>query len=532
MSRFSRDILPNPVLFNSYSFLFLFLPVCVIGYYAIGRRYQLEAALHWLTLCSFFFYGWWNPAYLALIIFSMGFNFALGRVLLPEARPPLFPRKAWLVFGIATNLLLIAWFKYAGFLTLTLNSLAGTDYNLGHIILPLGISFFTFTQIAFLVDVYRGIARENNLVHYFLFVTYFPHLVAGTIVHYKEIIPEFLKQKEFRLRHEDLALGLTVFIVGLFKKVVLADGISPFVAPVFDAASHGVALTFFEGWGAALAYTLQLYFDFSGYSDMAIGLALLFGVCLPINFFSPYRSRNIIEFWRRWHISLSRFLRDYLYIALGGNRFGTLMRYRNLMITMLLGGLWHGAAWSFVFWGGLHGVYLVICHAWTALVDNYKNLPRLKLLMAPIAWTLTFLAVVIAWVFFRASSFGAALDILAAMFGLHGIVLHPETSPTLLHWLQLTHIAFERSVYATRYLNADVILWILWLLAFALLLPNIYQMTAQERPARDQSKLIDENPDAHLVYALYWRWVCVMVVMATVALVNMNKVSEFLYFQF
>ena len=301
-------------------------------------------------------------------------------------------------------------FKYAGFFAATGATLLGSPKPDLGIILPLGISFFTFTQIAFLVDAYRGDVRSRRLDSYGLFVSFFPHLIAGPILHHGEMIPQFERKGAFRFDWENIAVGLTIFAIGLFKKVILADGMAPLVKPAFDAAAAGQMVTPDLAWLAALAYTLQLYFDFSGYSDMAIGLSRMIGVQLPINFDSPYKATSAIAFWRRWHMTLSRFLRDYLYFPLGGNRLGPRRRYLNLMIVMLLGGLWHGAGWTFVVWGGLHGLYLVINHLWRGRLGA-RRMP------AALARLLTFLAVLFAWVVFRAADLPAALRLWSAMLG-------------------------------------------------------------------------------------------------------------------
>jgi alginate O-acetyltransferase complex protein AlgI len=339
---------------------------------------------------------------------------------------------AVLVFALAVDLSLLGYFKYANFFIGATNDLAGTSFAPEAIVLPLGISFFTFTQITFLVDVYRGIAREYNFIHYLLFVTYFPHLIAGPVLHHKQMMPQFADPKTYRWSTDGIANGLTVFAIGLAKKVVLADSLATFARPVFDAVEKGVSVSFFEAWGGALAYTFQLYFDFSGYSDMAIGLSLLFGVTLPVNFCSPYKAHSIAEFWRRWHMTLSQFLREYLYIPLGGNRYGVLRRNLNLMITMLLGGLWHGAAWTFVVWGGLHGAFLVVNHGWSGLVERL-NLPfRGESGVARFfAICLTFFCVVAAWVVFRAQSLHGAAAIFAGMAGLNGYVLPEQVAAML-----------------------------------------------------------------------------------------------------
>jgi alginate O-acetyltransferase complex protein AlgI len=334
------------MLFNSFGFLFMYLPVVLAGHLALARWSPRWTAA-WLALASLFFYGYWDARYLPLLMASIIFNFWTARRMTASTAH----RKRWLVFALAANLALLGYYKYANFLL-------WQDWA---IVLPVGISFFTFTQIAFLVDCYRASAGEYRLVHYILFVSYFPHLIAGPVLHHKEMMPQFDRQPQPDTA--DFAVGLSIFVVGLAKKVLLADPISVLVGPVFTLGAQPQLV---EAWIGALAYSFQLYFDFSGYSDMAIGLSRMLGVKLPLNFNSPYRAANISEFWRRWHMTLSRFLRDYLYVPLGGNRDGARRRYRNLMLTMLLGGLWHGAGWTFVVWGGLHGVYLVLHHGWQA----------------------------------------------------------------------------------------------------------------------------------------------------------------------
>jgi D-alanyl-lipoteichoic acid acyltransferase DltB (MBOAT superfamily) len=419
------------MLFNSWQFILLFLPITVFIFYQIGKLGKPNLAIFWLMVASLFFYGWWNPPYLILLLFSIVFNYTFGCLL--SAFTIKHQRNKWtLALGVAVNLALLIYFKYANFFIVNINDVLGTNFNLYKIILPLGISFFTFQQIAYLVDAYRGETKEYSFMQYTLFVSFFPQLIAGPIVHHKEIIPQFKNKSILRFNPENLAVGLTIFCIGLGKKLLLADYIALFATPVFNAAANDVSITFLEAWTGALAYTFQLYFDFSGYSDMAIGAARMVGVKLPLNFDSPYKSMNIIEFWRRWHITLSNFLRDYLYIPLGGNRKGKLRRYINLMITMLLGGLWHGAGWTFVFWGGLHGFYLCLNHLWheilRALGHDWKKSPWWS---RGLGCLVTFLAVVIAWVFFRADNMSTAILMLKSMVGVNGISLSPSVSPVV-----------------------------------------------------------------------------------------------------
>ena len=418
------------MLFNSPIFLFAYLPVTLLGFF-LAARLSAHLALTWLTAASVVFYGWWNIAWVPLMLASIGFNFVAARSLATRVagvrtRPfKGVSAKALLIGAIAIDLAALLYFKYAGFIVGTVAELVGSPLRWPAGELPLGISFFTFTQIAFLVDVYQRKAADFSPVRYGLFVTYFPHLIAGPILHHREMMPQFERADIFRFSAARLSDGMVMFILGLFKKAVLADALGGYASPAFAAAGTQ-ALSLFESWGAALSYALQIYFDFSGYSDMAIGLALMIGIQLPMNFHSPYKARNIADFWRRWHMTLSRFLRDYLYIPLGGNRDGLAHQQLNLMITMLLGGLWHGAGWTFVIWGGLHGLYLMVFHAWRRLRNAWGlegGSARLAMLCVPFAWLATFLLVVVAWVFFRAADLPAALSVLRGMAGHNGAQL-------------------------------------------------------------------------------------------------------------
>ncbi len=520
------------MLFNSYAFLFLFLPLTFAFFYLLGRTSRALAAL-WLFAASLFFYGWWNPAYVSLLLASILFNYAAGMALSRAHRSGNDGRKqAILILATAANLGLLSYYKYANFFVSNANALLGTAWQFETVILPLGISFFTFTQIAFLVDAYRGEVREGNFIHYGLFVTYFPHLIAGPVLHHKEMMPQFAQEKTYTLHWENISVGLTIFFIGLGKKVLLADGVAPYADPVFAAAARGETLTLVEAWCGALAYTLQLYFDFSGYSDMAIGLSRLFGVRLPLNFNSPYKAASIIEFWRRWHITLSRFLRDYLYIALGGNRKGPLRRYANLLATMLLGGMWHGAGWTFVVWGGLHGVYLIVNHAWIRLrAARFGDLParRPERLAAML---LTFLAVVVGWVFFRAENFSAALGMLEAMAGFNGAVV-PHTWPRLCGaclWVAQHKLGIDIAVGPTASgfdPLGDSLYWIAGLLAVAWLAPNTQEIMGKFKPALERI----ERP-GRPSWAPTTAWALLIGGVGTLSLLHLSRVSEFLYFQF
>jgi D-alanyl-lipoteichoic acid acyltransferase DltB (MBOAT superfamily) len=367
-----------------------------------------------------FFYGYWDVRFLPVIGISIVLNYFFGLRLIAEPLGSLRRKRIFLV-AIGANLVALGVFKYTNFFIGTVSWLTHghIHFHETSIVLPLGISFFTFTQIAYLADVFAGHPYEANFVKYSLFVTYFPHLVAGPILHHREMMPQFGAESSRRFSPERMAVGLTVFGIGLFKKVIIADGFSLIANPAFAAAAQN-HISAIDAWCGALAYSLQIYFDFSGYCDMAIGLSTMLGIVLPFNFDAPYKSLSIVEFWRRWHITLSRFLRDYLYVPLGGSRSGERRRYANLFTTMLLGGLWHGAGWTFVIWGALHGIFLIVNHGWMKLREGNSVVARIS--AAPgyplAALFLTQFSVVIAWVFFRADSFRAATRMLASMSGL------------------------------------------------------------------------------------------------------------------
>lgn len=493
-------------------------------------------AVAWLVAASIFFYGWWNPAYVSLILLSILFNYALG-VTLSNKKINRLNLKIVLFSGITANLGLLGYYKYANFFIANVALLADHQFNEQHVILPLAISFFTFQQIAYLVDAYQGGTREYNFLHYCLFVTFFPQLIAGPIVHHKEMLPQFFKEEIYKINYENLAVGLTIFFIGLFKKVVLADGIAVYSTPVFDAAASGYTLTFFEAWGGALSYTFQLYFDFSGYSDMAIGLARLFGIRLPLNFYSPYKATNIIDFWRRWHMTLSRFLRDYLYIPLGGNRNGSIRRFANIFITMVLGGLWHGAGWTFIAWGAFHGFFLISNHIWhycRNLIGH--DVGEETFWGSGMSRILTFTIVTIGWVFFRSASFGSAVDILKAMAGMNGFALLENylvylnqlgglgTKLLELGWQFDNQILFKGVRQVVFLFFLGLIVWFM---------PNTQQFMSNYKPVMDGYRMQSESRYMKLFQwrpsvtsALFSAFVTV------IALLSLTRVSEFLYFQF
>ncbi|MGB8516767.1 MAG: MBOAT family protein [Gallionella sp.] len=512
------------MLFNSYAFIIFYLPIVLLGFFALGKINRIGAAA-WLALASLFFYGYWNPFYVALLLASIMCNYGLG-MWIAKTRA-----KKILVLALAANLLLLGYYKYANFFVGSLNFAIGSSWHIDNIVLPLGISFFTFTQIAFLVDTYQGKVKEYSFIHYVLFVTYFPHLIAGPVLHHKEMMPQFAEARTYRFSYENLSVGLSIFFIGLFKKVILADGLAQYVGPVFAASTAGMHLSFIDAWGGALCYTLQLYFDFSGYSDMAIGLSRMFGVTLPLNFNSPYKSVSIIEFWRRWHMTLSRFLRDYLYIPLGGNRKSKAHRYLNLMITMLLGGLWHGAGWTFVLWGGLHGIYLVINHVWHSLRKKWGHDIKVPLSRPAHALSVlfTFVVVTVAWVIFRAENMASAGAILHAMAGINGVIL-PDTWLAKWggtgQWMAVHGVVFGAT---NNLIMGGAVNWIWISLLIVWFAPNTQQIMANYKPALD---VPSGNRAKRLLWQPTMRVAFLVWLLGFVALINLSQQSAFLYFQF
>jgi len=490
----------NAMLFNSYVFLFAFLPIALVGFFVLGGRELNRAAAAWLIGASLFFYGWWNPVYLPLIIGSVVFNYWAGVMIanaVSTGRSRRARRLLWV--GVSANLVLLGYCKYANFLVENANALLGTHWHLDTIALPLAISFFTFTQIAYLTDAFHGVTKNYDFLYYSLFVTFFPHLIAGPIVLYRKLMPQFARPVTYRFNPSNFAYGLTLSMMGLAKKVVIADQLAPVADHVFGCAAHGVSIGAVTAWVGAVAYSLQLYFDFSGYSDMAIGFARMFNTTFPVNFDSPYKARDIIDFWRRWHITLSTFLRDHLYIPLGGNRCGSLQRYKNLFVTMLLGGLWHGAGWTFVIWGGLHGLYLIVNHAWLHLAKSREWTATWP--MKTGGYLLTLIAIIVGWVFFRAGTVTNALSMISAMAGLRGgMEGHVITS--------------QRAAMLS--LSALI----------ALFAPNTNELFRLGEPARetfDQPKpLWILSPLTALITAF----------VTVVAVLHLSHISGFLYFQF
>lgn len=469
------------MLFNSYEFILLYLPITLILYYQLAKRISNSAAKNFLIFASLCFYSYWDISNLPILLTSILVNYLFGHLLSKNRS------KFILTAGIAFNLLFLGYFKYTDFILQNMNAFVRTSFELQSIVLPLGVSFFTFTQTAYLVDVYRGETKEYTKSDYLLFVTIFPHLIAGPILYHKDMVPQFSVAENYKLNYKNLTYGIVWFTIGLFKKVVIADKLAIWANQVFNNTTD---LTMLDAWGGALAYSLQLYFDFSGYSEMAIGLGLLFNYDLPLNFNLPYRTTSIIDFWRRWHMTLSAFLKNYLYIPLGGNRCNSHMR--NILITMFLGGLWHGAGWTFIFWGVLHGIFICINHLWR---KTNINLPKF------VNWLLTFNAVNLAWIFFRANSFESAMSIVKAMFDVSRFVL--PFNKHLVKFLEMSSIELTVLSFSD------------WLNIIIALLVSLIVIK--------KDKIENYNP---VIVA------CITSMIFVYSVINFNQKSEFLYFQF
>ncbi|PLY13699.1 MAG: membrane-bound O-acyltransferase family protein [Sulfurimonas sp.] len=460
------------MLFNSYEFIFLFLPILFFGYFFLTSKRLIIASKVWLVLGSLFFYSWWNPIYLPLILGSMTFNYLVGKSLGHKVTKPM------LILGIVGNVALLGYFKYADFFIENYNWVLGADANLLHLALPLAISYFTFQQIAFLVDSYRGETKEYNFLNYSMFITFFPQLLMGPIMHHKEIIPQFQERWKLVIRWENVSLGLFIFAIGLAKKTLLGDPLTDYAQNAFD---HAQDLSMIEAWYAAVSYVLSYYFDLSGYADMAIGIGKMFNINIPLNFNSPYKARNFAEYWQRWHMTLSRFLSDYVYKSLGGNKRVAWVMYLNIMITFFVSGFWHVAGWTFVVWGLLNGIFVVMAH----MMRKAKFEMNFY-----IAWGLMFLGVIITRVLFVSDNFSDAWYVTYTMFDISN--------------LRFTHMPYADKWFQTPYIIVGLIL--------ALFFKNSIEISKDFKP--------------NSIYLSY------TVILLTASLFTFSKAKEFLYFQF
>lgn len=521
------------MLFNSYMFIFLFLPLSLMGFYAIGRFYHRNMAFVWLGAASLFFYGWWNHRYIVLLLVSVIFNYAIGIFISKNIKNVC---RLWLIVGVIGNIFVLSYCKYSIFFIDTINVLFHADIVIGKVVLPLAISFFTFQQVAYLVDVYRGKTKEYDFLSYLTFVTFFPQLIAGPIVHHQQMMPQF-KGNKISCNKADLAVGLTIFFMGLFKKTIMADGIRPYADSLFDGAINGNSPLFFQSWGGVLAFSFQIYFDFSAYSDMALGVGRMFGVKLPLNFNSPYKASSIIDFWRRWHITLSLFLRDYLYIPLGGNKGCVLRRYFNLMIVMLLGGLWHGPSWTFIFWGGVHGFYLSVNHIWRSFVGARFRCDSQIVLVLIKCFSVgsTFMFVAFAWVLFRAENLDTAIIIYKGMFGLNGVSVHMPIALKLGAKDFFEKVGIIMPLDGARHL-AYTYLWLLVLSFYVWILPNISQIMKNYEPVCERFAKEEEAGaiivDKYLTWSPTNTWALFLALVTVLAVLGITKMNAFIYFNF
>lgn len=470
------------MLFNSFQFIFVFLPIVLLGYYLINQR---KLQLGFLFLSSLFFYAYWSHTYVFLLLFTVVLDFYIGQAIFKTTSA--YKRKVLLLTSLIANLSVLGFFKYYNFFTETLNGavhLFGGESIFPHLdlVLPIGISFYTFQSMSYVIDVYRRSASSHgSLLEFSSYVTLFPHQISGPLVRHNFIVPQLESPETYKFNYDNFWKGICFFVFGLSKKMLIADRIAEAIDPIISNIAQASNL---EATFAMLGYTVQLYYDFSGYSDMAVGLGLMMNIKFPANFNSPYKSKSITEFWKRWHITLSSWLKDYLYISLGGNRLGTIFTYRNLFLTMLIGGLWHGANWTFVLWGAIHGVALAV-----ERLFNDKKVDLLK--FSVLKWALTFFVVSIAWVFFRANSVSDGVLWLNKVF---------EWNSSFSTDLTFMPIKFRDKFYILASIG----------LVSALFAKNTWEMK----------------------FLPSWRNVFVVAILFVVCLMYMGEKSPFLYFQF
>jgi alginate O-acetyltransferase complex protein AlgI len=542
------------MLFNSYEFIFVFLPVALAAFFVLGTISRTWA-LSSIVVASLAFYTWWRPVNVLIILPAILVNFTVARTLqrlCTQDKGGL--SKAVLLFGVAFNVAFLGYFKYANFAAIVANDVFGRDLVLTQIILPLGISFITFQLIAFLVDVHGGRIESFSLRKFCLFVLFFPQLIAGPIVHYREMMPQF-DRASCRFDKQNVSVGLTLFAFGLFKKVVLADSIAPLITPIFNQAVSGAEISLLTAWTAAIGFTMQIYFDFSGYTDMALGIARFFGIRLPQNFNSPLRASSIIDFWLRWHMSLTRFLTAYIYNPLSlsltrrrlakgkavfGGRNTTLGAFLKLlmfptMFTMFISGVWHGAGYTFVFWGLLHGAYLTINHGWRQLGPKlWPDKQSYTRFMEPAGLMLTFICVAASMIVFRATTMDSAFNLLGGMIGLNGLALPTavlDRLGPLTGWLQQAGVArgLEAGLEVPK-----LMIWIPALTFIALACPNTLQLLARYEPALGVKAPPSDREAGRM--AIAWSaspaWAIVLSIVAAIGIFHLGGQSEFLYWQF
>jgi alginate O-acetyltransferase complex protein AlgI len=477
------------LLFNSYVFILMFFPIVFVGYFILLKLNLKSVAKGFLVLASLYFYGYWNVAYLPIILVSILVNFLIAYVINKENRS----KKAILIAGIIFNCGLLGYYKYSDFFLENVNTVLQTNFPLLQLALPLAISFFTFQQVAYLVDTYRGETKGYSFLDYIFFVTFFPQLIAGPIVHHSEIITQLQEPGKYKMNSANISKGLYIFAIGLFKKVIIAD---TFAIWATNGYNNVESLTLIDSWIATMSYTFQLYFDFSGYCDMAIGLALFFNLKLPMNFNSPYKAVNIQDFWRRWHITLNRFFTQYVYFPLGGSRVGKVRTYFNIFIIFFISGFWHGAGWTFIIWGTMHGLASIVYRAWSQLG---LKLPKV------IAWFITFLFVHLAWVYFRSPDVATAHTMISKMFNFTEL----QVPHRLAAIIENAGLSLQP---ATLFFDLKLVLVILVFLGVVVFMKNSIEKLN--------------------TFSLTVRNAAIISLVTVLSLLYLNRISEFLYFNF
>ena len=545
------------MLFNSYSFIFIFLPITFLGMLLLGSRSPSGAVL-WLGIASLVFYAFWNPIFVTLLLGSIIFNYVVARWIQKRRNIQLQNKLNYiLILAITLNIVLLGYFKYTNFFLSTIIEGAGGTFQPLDIIIPLGISFFTFTQIAFLIDVSRGFTSEHNFSRYLLFVTFFPYLIAGPVLHHKQMIPQFSDAKNFRFNQENVCAGISIFIIGLAKKIFLADNLGEIANPFFDTQHTDHPIQLVEAWVGAISYTLQLYFDFSAYSDMAVGLSLIFNLRLPLNFNSPFKASSVIEFWQRWHMSLTKYIGEYLYTPISlklmrqglGRAYILEVLYTLILptlITFFIIGLWHGANWTYVMFGVVHGIFLVINHLYRAFkkkVGWRKKPNKFNIFCSTV---LTYIVVVIAFVFFRADSLSSAYEICLAMFGFHGISLPATVAhffSAIPHQVGFFILSFDGVLPSKLFTSPNWYVFGLLLVGQCIVwfLPNVHQIMLTQkivcedlgdRPAIKRPTSLGKLNWLIWKPNLQWGIVLGTVFFVIVLVLASNKPSTFLYYQF
>lgn len=487
------------MLFNSLEYILLFLPLTIVIYFILNHRGQASTARVWLLLCSLYYYSYWNIAYLPLLLGSILVNFGLGWALNnPGGMLKKVPRLAILWCGILFNVGLLGYFKYTDFFISTINSTFDARIGLMEIALPLGISYFTFIQISYLTAVYRGLSKETNILNYGLYVSFFPQVMSGPIVYHGEMMPQFTDPKNRRINYDNIMKGVLIFSIGLFKKTVIADNLALWAVQGFDQAQ---SLNFFEAWFTSLSYTFQLYNDFSGYIDMANGVALMLNIHLPLNFNSPYKATSIQDYWRRFHITLIRFLRDHVYIPLGGSKRGNFRIYLNIVIIFIIAGVWHGTLISYILWGLLSSAAMIIHRIWSR---SGKRMNRY------LAWFVTFNFVNFANLVFRSTSLRDTGKILRGMLGMNGIMLSEKLSGIPV--LNASGISFGKWLNNIGGDKFYLIYFIVGAALIAFLGKNARELSEQMKP--------------NLKWALFTALVL------SVGLIHMTQVRVFLYYNY